>query len=178
MEKQVTTLTPFERLSLMNQFSMLKAVDPENESHYDDQIEILRSGYTIMYGEVFKYVYEEMEEDECRYVFDVLDMHRILINSFEALKDKQGLTADDVVFEGFDGNNETKRYAFAEYLRKAGRWKETLVGDLNSHSIMTMHRYPKMLERYEPIKKQILDSHMGKWQLTAEQIKTVIGKEG
>jgi hypothetical protein len=51
-------------------------------------------------------------------------------------------------------------------------------GGMNSHSMMTMHRYPQMLERYEPIKQEILDSHMGKWQLTAEQIKTVIGKEG
>lgn len=177
LEKQVTTLTPFERLSLMNQFSILKAVDPENEEHYEKQIEILHSGYTILYGEVFKPVYEEMELDECRYVFDVLDMFRILINSFEALNAKQGLTADDVAFEGFDGNNETKRWAFAEYLQESGRWKETLVGDLNSHSIMTMHRYPKMLERYEPIKQQIIDSHTGKWQLMAEQIKTVIGKE-
>ena len=176
LEKQIT-LTPFERLSLMNQLSILKHLDPENSEHYEDQIEILHGGYTIMYGELFKTVFEEMDVDECKYVFDVLDMFRALINSFEALEDKQGLTAEDVQFEGFDGNNETKRWAFAEYLQEAGRWKETLVGGMDSHSIMTMHRYPQMLERYEPIKQKILDSHMGKWQLTAEQIKEVVGKE-
>lgn len=177
MEKSVASLTPFQRLSLMNQLSILKRLDPDNAEDYDDQIEILHSGYSVLYGEVFQGVFEEMPLEECEYVFDVLDMHRNLINSFEALQDKQGLTAEDVRFRGFDGNNETKRWAFAEYLQKTGRWKETLVGGLNSHSMMTMHRYPDMLKRYEPIKQKILDSHSGKWQLTAEQIKVVIGKK-
>ena len=177
MEKPVTSLTPFERLSLMNQLTILKKLDPDNAEDYDDQIKILNSGYTIFYGEVFQPVFEEMPVEECKYVFDVLDMHRTLINSFNGLQDKQGLTADDVRFRGFDGNNETKNWAFAEYLQKKGQRKETLVGGMNSHSIMTTHRYPQMLERYEPIKQAIIDSHMGNWQLTAEQIKKVIGKE-
>ena len=177
MEKPVTSLTPFERLSLMNQLAILKKLDPENAEDYENQIQIHHSGYSVLYGEVFQYVYEEMPLDECEYVFDVLDMHGALINSFEALKDKQGLTADDVRFRGFDGNNETKRLAFAEYLQKTGRWKETLVGGLNSHSMMTMQRYPEMLKRYEPIKQKIIDSHSGNWLLTAEQIKVVIGQK-
>jgi uncharacterized protein YfbU (UPF0304 family) len=73
-------------------------------------------------------VYEEMDVEECKYVYDVLDLHRILIQSYEALTDKKGLTPDDVRFRGFDGNNETKRWAFAEHLQKQGKWKETLVG--------------------------------------------------
>lgn len=177
MEKPVTSLTPFERLSLMNQFAILKQLVPENAEDYENQIQILHNGYSVLYGEVFQYVYEEMPLDECEYVFDVLDMHRDLINSFEALKDKQGITADDVRFRGFDANNETKRWAFAEYLQKTGRWKETLVGGLNSHSMTTMDRYPEMLKRYEPIKQTIIDSLSGNWQLTAEQIKNVIGQK-
>jgi uncharacterized protein YfbU (UPF0304 family) len=177
LEKPITSLTPFERLSLMNQLRILKKLDPENAEDYENQIQILHSGYSVLYGEVFQYVFEEMPLDECEYVFDVLDMHRTLINSFEALKDKQGLMADDVRFRGFDGNNESKRWAFAEYLQKTGRWKETLVGGLNSHSMMTMHRYPEMLKRYEPIKQKIIESHSGNWQLTSEQIKIVIGRK-
>ena len=177
MEKPVTSLTPFERLSLMNQLTILKKLDTDNAEDYANHIEILHSGYSVLYGEVFQAVFEEMPLDECKYVFDVLDMFRNLINSFNGLKDKQGLTAEDVRFQGFDGNNETKRWAFAEYLKKTGRWQETLVGGLNSHSMMTMRRYPQMLERYEPIKQRILDSHTGNWQLTAEQIKVVIGQK-
>jgi uncharacterized protein YfbU (UPF0304 family) len=103
LEKQIA-LTPFERLSLMNQLLILKRLDPDNAKDYDDQITILHSGYTIRYGEVFQPVFEEMPIEECEYVYDVLDMHRILITSFESLTDKQGLTADDVRFRGFDGN--------------------------------------------------------------------------
>jgi uncharacterized protein YfbU (UPF0304 family) len=177
LEKHVTSLTPFERLSLMNQLEILKKLDPDNAKDYDDQIEILHGGYTIRYEELFNYVFEEMPMEACRYVYDVLDMHRNLINSFNALADKQGLTADDVRFEGFDGNNESKNWAFAEHLQKKGLWQETLVGSVNSHSMTTIDRYPEMLARYEPIKQKIIDSHTGKWQLTAEQIKTVIRKE-
>jgi uncharacterized protein YfbU (UPF0304 family) len=177
LEEPITSLTPFERLSLMNQLAILKKLEPDNAEDYDNQIEILHSGYTILYGDVFQSVYEEMDDEECRYVFDVLDMFRNLINSFNGLKDKQGLTEDDVRFGGFDGNNEAKRWAFAKYLKKSGRWQETLVGGLNSHSSTTMDRYPQMLERYEPIKQKIINSHMGNWQLTAEQIKVVIGQK-
>ena len=59
MEKQLT-LTPFESLSLMNQLSILKHLDPENAEHYEDHIEILHGGCTIMYGELFKTVIEEI----------------------------------------------------------------------------------------------------------------------
>ena len=177
LEKQVTSLTPFERLTLMNQLAILKKLDPDNGEDYDDKIKILHSGYTIRYQDIFLDVYEEMPIEDCKYVYDVLDMHRILINSFNGLQDTQGLTADDVRFRGFDGNNETKNWAFAEYLQKKGLWQETLVGGMNSHSMSTMDRYPQLLERFEPIKQEIIDNHMGNWQLTAEQIKTVIGEE-
>lgn len=177
MEKPITSLTSFERLSLINQLAILKKLEPENAEDYKNQIEILHSGYSVLYGEVFQDVYDEMPLEECKYVFDVLDMFRNLINSFSMLTDKQGLTADDVRFRGFDGNNESKRWAFAEYLKKTGRWQETLVGSVNSHSTRTMSLYPEMLQRYEPIKQKIVDSHTGNWQLTAEQIKIVIGKK-
>jgi hypothetical protein len=120
-----------------------------------------------------------MDIDECRYVFDVLNMHRVLINSFNSLADKEGLAIEDVQFKGFDGNNETKRYRFAEHLKKLGRWQETLGGYLNSHSQATRTRYPAMLARFQPIQEQIASSpssHTGNGLLTADQIKEVIMK--
>ena len=82
---------------------------------------------------MFRAVYEEMSIDECMYVYDVLDMYRVLIRSYEALADKDALTFGDVKIIGFDGNNE-------------GKWAETLAGYLNSHSMRTMSLYPQMLE--------------------------------
>jgi hypothetical protein len=178
LEKPITSLTPFERLSLMNQLAILKKLDPEGAEDYDNQIQILHSGYSVLYGEVFQYVYEEMPLEECEYVFDVLDMHRLLRQSYDRLEDKGGITESDIRFRGFDGNNETKRYAFAQFLQKTGKWTETLVGGLNSHSMMTMHRYPKMLEKWNRIteKHKQKDGMRDWWLLTAEEIKEVIGK--
>jgi hypothetical protein len=137
-----------------------------------------KGGYAIQYEDVFTGIYDEMSVEECRYVYDVLDLYRVLIRSYDELKDKEGLTPDDVKFPGFDLNNESKRYAFAEHLKKEGRWTETLSGYLNSHSIHTLSLYPEMLKRFEPIKQQILNSHSGNWILTADQIKKVINWKG
>jgi uncharacterized protein YfbU (UPF0304 family) len=115
-----------------------------------------------------------MNVEECRYVYDVLNLYRILIRSYEALDDKKGLTPEDVRFRGFDGNNESKRWAFTQHLKDQGKWTETLTGGLNSHSETTMSLYPRMLEKFEPIRERIIASHSGKWLLTADQIKEII----
>ena len=115
-----------------------------------------------------------MDIEECKYVYDVLDLYHTLIQSYDALTDKQGLTPEDVRFRGFDGNNESKRWAFAEHLQKQGKWKETLTGGVNSHSMTTMSLYPRMLAKFQPIRQKILASCSGNWQLTAEQIREVI----
>ena len=174
METTTTTLSPLERLMLANQLRILEKLDTENADEYKMHRDIIVHGYTIQYDEVFTEIHDEMSVEECRYVYDVLDLYRVLIRSYEELKDKEGLTDDDVKFEGFDGNNESKRWAFARHLKEEGRWTETLIGDLNSHSVHTKMLYPKMLERFEPIQQAILDSHSGNWILTADQIKKVI----
>jgi uncharacterized protein len=167
------SLSQVERLQLVNQFEILEKLDPENAKFYAEKREILERGYTILYEKVFNNIFEEMSMDECNYVFDVLEMHRALINSYDRLTDKAGLTPSDVAFRGFDGNNESKRYAFAKHLKETGRWEETLKGKLNSHFIGTMHRYPPMLERWKRIRDQ-KDDLGAEWGLTADQIKEII----
>ena len=83
-----------------------------------------------------------------------LDLYHTLIQSYDALTDKQGLTPEDVRFRGFDGNNESKRWAFTEHLQKQGKWKETLTGGVNSHSMTTMSLYPRMLAKFQPIRQE------------------------
>jgi len=170
----IDTLSLLERQQLVNQFRILEKLDPDNAKDYAARADIIAHGYTIQYDSVFTEVYEEMDVEEGRYVYEVLDLFRVLIRSYEQLVDKQGLTLDDVRFKGFDGNNESRRWAFAEHLKKEGRWEETLTGGLNSHSIMTMTLYPRMLERFAPIRQQILASHSGNWILTADQIREII----
>lgn len=151
MDIPFTTLTPVERLQLANQFKILEKLYPEDAEHYAASGEIVEHGYSIEYGDVFSNIFPEMSFGECEYVYDVLDMHRALIGSFNELKEKDGLTLEDVSFKGFDGNNESKCLALAVRLQKEGKWTETLVGELNSHSISTIARYPRMLEKFNPV---------------------------
>ena len=170
----VTTLSPVERLTLANQLRILEKLDTENADEYQKHRDIIEHGYAIQYDEVFTGIYDEMSVEECRYVYDVLDLYRVLIRSYGELKDKEGLTADDVKFRGFDGNNEDQTMGVCKASERGRPVDRALIGDLNSHSMSTMSLYPKMLERFEPIRQHILDSHFGNWIITADQIKKVI----
>ena len=137
-----------QRLHLINQFLILEKLYPENADKYAEDRDIIAHGYVCQYEDVLNPAFEEMSMEDGKYVYQVLDMYRILIQAYDALSDKQGLTLEDVTFKGFDGNNESKRHSFAEHLRKQGRWTETLKGSLNSHSMVTMSLYPRMLAKF------------------------------
>jgi uncharacterized protein YfbU (UPF0304 family) len=174
METTPKTLTPAERVTLSNQYRILEKLYPDEAEHYAALREIVDGGYSIEYGDLFNNIYTEMPFEECEYVYDVLDMFRVLITSFNALTDKAGLTPTDVNFDGFDGNNEGKRFGFARHLQKEGKWTETLVGGLNSHSQSTIYRYRKMLEKFRRISETLNKTAVGGWDLSAEQIREII----
>jgi len=133
----------------------------------------LEKGYTLLYDEVFQGLNDEVSEDDCRFVYDVLDMHRDLIRSYEALTDKAGIEAADVSFRGFDGNNEPELYGLISFLKGRGLWEETLgPSGLNTHA-QSVPRYKKMLENHKAVRDQY--DPMGQWHdLTADEIKQVV----
>lgn len=170
------TLTVLERLQLANQFAILEELVDENEKdHYAKCREIMESGYTIMYGEVFQGISDELPQDYCEFVFDVLDMHRDLMTSFEQLKDKESIDPSQVNFRGFDGNNESELMGFLTFLKGQGRWSETLEKcPLNSH-FPTVDRYQAMLRNWKPIRDKYKGDLGTDWHnLTAEEIKQVL----
>ena len=179
-----TTLTHVERLQLINQFRILEKLDPENAEVYASSRKIIANGYTIQYADVFSEVREETTTAECSYVHNVLSMYSLLIDSFESLTDKEGLTEEDVRFQGFDAIHEGKHYYFAAHLKQEGKWQKLLKGGLNSHSERPMRLYPRMLANFEPIQQQVLAAHYKSWTpssdpsktgiLTADQIKQII----
>jgi uncharacterized protein YfbU (UPF0304 family) len=170
----VITLTPVERLQLVNQFLILEKLYPDLAEQYAAQRAVIEKGFTIQYDDIFDSLYDEMTEDECRYVYDVLDLFRLLITSYNALADKEGLTPEDVRFQGFDLNNEDKNFSLAKHLQEQGKWAETLTGNLNSHSQRTMWLYPHMLKKFKPIGDQLKASGNMHWLLTAAQIREII----
>jgi uncharacterized protein YfbU (UPF0304 family) len=167
------TLAPTERLQLAQQHEILEKLDPDNAEHHAKCREILQNGFTLLYGEVFQDIYEEVDQDACEFVYDVLAMYRDLMRSYDAMVDKAGIELDDVRFAGFDGNNESRLYGFIKFLKGQGLWDEPLAtSGMNSH-YPTIGRYQKMLANYKAIRDKY-DPMAKSHDLTAEEIKQVM----
>jgi uncharacterized protein YfbU (UPF0304 family) len=83
MDSPITTLTQVERLQLANQFEILEKLYPELAEMYAARRDIVQHGYSIQYSDVFTDIFTEMPYEECEYVYNVLDMHRTLINRLQ-----------------------------------------------------------------------------------------------
>ncbi len=141
------TLTKTERLILINQYRALAVMNPKEEKHYAEACEILENGYALEYTVLFQPISDELTEDECREVYDILDMYRALKAGYDKLDDKTGIDGR-ISFGGFDQNEETARYEYVRFLIvDQGRWEESNIPDLNSHWPM-LESYRKMLREW------------------------------
>jgi uncharacterized protein len=163
------TLTRKERLTFYNQFKILQqlATDPEDAKHYEELCNVLQNGWQLEYHKVFASIWgEEVSRQDGRFVMDVLDMFKALQLSHSQLVDKNGIDTKDLIFSGFDGNNETDLMSYTEYLKdEAKRWKDEL-----ANAPMDSHRprrdfYQRMMDRWNEAKD--------KWKLTNEEIKHI-----
>lgn len=155
------SLSPFERLTLALQHQILSHLDENEADHHRRMQEVLTQGFTAEYGTVFS-PYAELPYDDCRLVYDILDMFRVMKASIAELDEteRHALLADHkyvLFFQGFDGNDarEGKMASYVDYLQAMDRWTD-LVEDVksadggNSHSLM-LGRYQAMLDVYDPI---------------------------
>lgn len=164
-------LSPTERLILLNQYEILNRLDAGS---YEDHIKVLRTGYEF---EIEDRLFNQIDEvglskDECIEVIDVLAMYDHLINSFERLADKQGLTEFDVRFRGFDAaeSAEGRQLGYALHLvEDQGRFK-TKVDELKRYEPM-LPRYRKALTLWEQAKEH--HRSIGDTWLSAEEIREV-----
>ena len=149
-------LSKTERLILANQFKILELLDPNEAEGYGNHRIALEDGFTLHYSDAFQNIWDELPEDECRYVLDVLDMHRALHFSYEKLKDRAGIEERSIKFSGFDGNNETHHMSYCRYFcDRLGRYKELADHGhegYNSH-MPTLDMYRRMLGAWEAMGK-------------------------
>lgn len=122
-------LTRVERAILANQFRVLAAMYPEEKSDYEEREEVMRDGLTGSYEWALEYVCPDsnaMPREICDEVVDILQMHRTLLVSYKQLSDKTGISKKMLAFEGFDANEETKYYSYAEFFLRhdGGQFKE------------------------------------------------------
>lgn len=167
-------ITLTERLILTNQYKILEKLCPEDAKYYRINRIALEYGFQSQYDELFLHIHkgkDEMTEEECKEVLDVLSMFRGLKDSYKALKDKSGIKERVVQFPGFDGTNEAKQLLYTQYLiNELGKFQEfkndALGSGFDSHCPM-LDVYRKML--------QVWKQYKGNGKLTRNQIEEIIG---
>ncbi|MDC5352847.1 YfbU family protein [Acinetobacter baumannii] len=64
----------------------------------------------------------------------MLEVHKALKISYDALTDKSGISIQDVSFAGFNGDNESELMDFVDTLKKSNRFVNIIdAGVRNSH---------------------------------------------
>lgn len=169
-EREDMRLSKMERLMLSNQLKILEKLYPEEADSYATQRTAVENGYSLHYPWLMEHLYEEMSVEDCREVLDILEMHRALTYSFDALDEKSGIDQNSIRFRGFDGNNESDKMAYARYyILDLERYEELRSGadfpDFNSHC-PTIDRYRRMLIIWRKYPNQ--------FNLSVEKIKSIL----
>ena len=135
-------LSPFERMTLSNQFRILEKLDPDGGS-YAQYAEILESGYEGLYDRVFEHQYEPLPKAVSDEVYEIFDMFRALDRAYESGIAKPAGSCPE--FAGFDANND-RHYGVAHFILKdLNLYEELQEQPMNSHSQAELNVYRRML---------------------------------
>lgn len=154
-----------ERLTLWNQYEILKRLNPESAKEYEKNQEIVSDGYEQFYADINPSINREtVKEDVSQEVLDILDMFRAINFSCDRLKYlPKGRNAE---FDGFDGNAAGPHYGLARFVRKTlGLFEEMEGRPDNSHTSSSLGTYRRMMAEWQKLGKP--------HQLTAEQIEQI-----
>jgi uncharacterized protein YfbU (UPF0304 family) len=138
------TLSVAERRILANQCLILAKLDVNNADHYERGAEAFESGYEGAYGQFMQVGDETMSQEACSEVHEILTMFQSLGNSYTALLDPTGLRQDDIIFHGFDANNE-EQFGFYKWLKRNRQWNHINGGDDGNSHAPNMAAYRRML---------------------------------
>lgn len=152
------------RLVISNQLEILKHLDPSQKEEYELQQDIIRSGYTSRYNEVF----HDLSEDEAdakmqEEVWDILGMFRAL--HYARTRGWSPSDPDAAVYEGFDANNDPHQWFAGHLLDRSGLFAE-LAPNKNSHSIASLPKYRRMLTTWKKA--------ANKYELTDNEAEAII----
>lgn len=130
---ELITLTKIERRILANQERILAKLEPGESDHHERLATIYEAGYQLEYSDALGH-YEEVPASICREVLDIMSMYEFLQMSYDDLSDKDGVEERDVLFPGFDGNNESDHLGYANFYCSQRRFGHLRFGSLGEHS--------------------------------------------
>lgn len=146
--------TEFERIHLINQFEILKILNPGEKENYEGLIEILFNGYSILYTDIENCLPDDMPLEEGLFVLDILSLYRDIEGFKFHHESKTIMEHPHGNFSGFDGNKERNYYNLAKFLiEKQKRFGEQeqyrdKTDGFNSHRPM-LPQYRIMVYRWE-----------------------------
>ncbi|MCR4734846.1 MAG: YfbU family protein [Treponema sp.] len=163
--------TTEQRLILMNQYKILEKLYPEDAETYERYQEILNEGYTLHYSDLIDYMSQPMEENDMRFVLDILDLYSTLFYAVFR-SDNPKYKNKQVYFPGFDGNHEYKYLNYTRFfLFRLNRFnelqKEDTYESYNTHG-QTLDYYKKMLNYWNELPQK------NKFNLTSEQLDALL----
>lgn len=108
-------MTHAQRLILSNQYKMMTMLDPGNAERYRRLQTVVERGFGLQLRELDR-DFDEMSEEVCRTIINIMEMHHALQVSWENLKDRQGLEARRLAFLGFDAATEARYLSYVRFL--------------------------------------------------------------
>lgn len=162
-----------ERLQLSYQLMILEKLYPDESEQYAIHRKAIEEGYELHYSWITQHLYEGLTKEQCEEVLEILEMYRGIYHSYNSLQGvkKKDIENPKVIFQGFDGNNETSQMAYTRYfIDDLGRYteiKDNNGGYYNSHSPM-LPKYRNMLIKWKQL------THHVRYNMSNEQLLELI----
>ena len=145
-------LNNFQRLSIL----VTASASPELKEKF---VDIEKVGRWVAAGDEWALYYEYDFFDKEQHpltatveeTFAILGMYRFLQKVTVESLEKVGLTAESVVFPGFDGNNDKHYHIASVIVDELKRFRDVEGATANSHLITSIDRYRRMLEKFKVI---------------------------
>lgn len=165
-------LSKFQRILLINQMKILEALYPDESKEFIDNREILEHGYEYLYDFVYEFITdgaENMSRAECKEVWDTLEMFGSLSSAAKLLN--LHISLGEIIFKGYDGNNEGKFMAFARFtVERMERFQYVPMDNMhywNSHSPMR-ETYNRMLAVWRKLPNR------ARFEMSAHDVRMVL----
>ncbi len=113
-------------------------------------------------------------DDEVNETSDILMMYSHLQHLDASVLQEAGVTAQDLEFPGFDGNEDHHYHLAKVMIEDLGRFVTVAGGLNNSHGSVSIDEHREMLKRYRSVKKTIPEAL--RQALSADSLMKILGK--
>lgn len=162
------TMSKPDRHVLVLLHEILQQLAPDEAEYHRRQAEVLARGYTGNYDDEFVGIDDELALADCRLLWDILDMFRVLKASIADIGDEAlariGEDAEiALTFAGFDLSDEREgqMLGYARHLVDNDRWTDLAehfdaTHDRGNSHLPLLSSYQHMLEAFQPIWRDVV----------------------